>query len=218
MMQARYAPERAGHFGLASECYCHFTSPIRRYADLAAHRALRLALGQGVGPIPARYKLLAVTEQCNARERAAQAAERETARRMACLILAGREGEVFAGIIASVMDFGFFVELADMPVEGLVPLSSLQDDRYSYDPARQELAGERQGGRFCLGQSVRVRLSRVDPGRLEIDLELLPTGFRPGKTRPAQLRAKQPRAKERRERRGADKPRERGGASRRRSG
>ena len=190
MMQARYAPERSGHFGLASECYCHFTSPIRRYADLVVHRAIRLALGQGVGPIPARHKLLAVTEQCNARERAAQEAEREIARRMACLILAGREGEVFAGVIASVMDFGFFVELAGMPVEGLVPLSSLEDDWYSHDPKRQELVGAHHGRRFCLGQNVQVRLARVDPGRLEIDLELLQTGFRAGKTTPKSVRGK----------------------------
>jgi ribonuclease R len=182
MMQARYSPERAGHFGLASECYCHFTSPIRRYADLATHRALRLALGRGVGPIPARHKLLAVTEQCNARERAALEAERETARRMACLLLAGREGEVFAGIIASVVDFGFFVELADMPVEGLVPLSSLRDDWYGRDPKRQELVGVRHGRVFRLGQNVRVRLARVDPYRLEIDLDLPENGSRPQKT------------------------------------
>ncbi len=176
MMQARYAPELSGHFGLASEAYCHFTSPIRRYADLVVHRAVRLALGQAVGPVPARHKLLVITDQCNARERAAQEAERETARRMACLLLLDRETEVFEGVISGVIDFGFFVELADMPVEGMVRLTRLDDDWYAYDPDRGELSGAGTGRTFRLGDPVTVRLEHVDLGRLEIDLDLVRGG------------------------------------------
>ena len=176
MMQARYAPEPLGHFGLASEAYCHFTSPIRRYADLLVHRAMRLALGQAVGPVPARHKLLAVADQCNARERVAQEAERETARRMACLLLSGREGEVFSGVISGVIDFGFFVELGEMPVEGMIRLARLDDDWYAYDPDRVELLGAGTGRSFRLGIPVTVRLAHVDLGRLEVDLELVHGG------------------------------------------
>ena len=176
MMQARYEPEVSGHFGLASEAYCHFTSPIRRYADLVTHRAVRLAVGHPVGLVPARHKLLAITDLCNTRERAAQDAERETARRMACLLLEDRTGEVFEGVISGVMDFGIFVELADMPVEGMVRVATLDDDWYAYDPDRAELVGAGTGRSFRLGQPVTVRLERTDLGRLEIDLTLLKGG------------------------------------------
>jgi ribonuclease R len=172
MMQARYAPEVSAHFGLASACYCHFTSPIRRYADLIAHRALRHAMGQSTGIVPARYKLLAIAGQCNVRERAAREAERETARRMACLLLREREGEVLPGVISSVLDFGFFVELDDMPVEGLVKLGALADDWYVFDPDGQSLRGRAAGRVFRVGQALRVVLERVDMERLEINLRL----------------------------------------------
>lgn len=105
-------------------CYCHFTSPIRRYADLLVHRALRHALGEDQ-PVVSGGKLLAFADQCNARERAATEAEREIARRFGCLLLRDRVGEVFPGIISGVSEFGFFVELDAMPVEGMVRLENL---------------------------------------------------------------------------------------------
>ena len=172
MMQARYSPEEDGHFGLASACYCHFTSPIRRYADLVNHRALRYVLGLDTGgALPAGHKLLEVAEQCNGRERAAADAEREISRRMGCLLLQGRTGEIFEGVISGVMNFGFFVELDGMPVEGMVRVETLGLDYYVFDEERQELRGEHSGESFRLGQSVTVKLAGVHVGRLEIDLE-----------------------------------------------
>jgi ribonuclease R len=173
MMQARYQPDNEGHFGLASRTYCHFTSPIRRYADIVVHRALKYALGLFSGPLFSGGKLLALADQLNRRERAALEAEREMARRLAVLLLADRVGEHFAGVISSVNDFGFFVELAEMPVEGLVRLIDLTDDFYAYDPDRQRLLGHSTGKQFKLGQPLRVALADVHKGRLEI--HLIPT-------------------------------------------
>ncbi len=170
MMQARYSPEPGEHFGLASECYCHFTSPIRRYADLLVHRALCHALGEEQ-PVVAGGKLLAFTDQCNARERAATDAEREVARRFACLLLRDRAGEIFAGTISGITEFGFFVELETMPVEGMVRLEAMRDDWFEYDEDRQTLTGVGTGRRFQLGQRMTVRLVDVHVGRLEINLE-----------------------------------------------
>ena len=172
MMQARYSPEAGEHFGLASPCYCHFTSPIRRYADLLVHRALSFTLGATPGPILAGHKLLMAADQCNARERAATEAEREIARRLGCLLLRERTGETFTGVVSGVTEFGFFVEFDEMPVEGMVRLTTFRDDWFEYDPDRQELIGVGTGRRFRLGQAVTVRLTDVHIGRLEVNLEL----------------------------------------------
>ncbi len=183
MMQARYAPEEEGHFGLASHCYCHFTSPIRRYADLVTHRALKYALGLDAGgAIPAGQKLLAVAERCNVRERAAQDAEREIIRRFGCLLLRDRIGETFTGVISGVTRFGLFVEPAGMPLEGMVRVETLGQDYFEYDAERQELRGAVSNLAYRLGQSVKVRLAEVNPGRLEITLELLDVEKLPART------------------------------------
>ena len=184
MMQARYQPENEGHFGLASRAYCHATSPIRRYADIVVHRALKYALGLFSGPLFSGGKLLALADQLNRRERAAMETEREMARRLAVLLLVDRVGEHFDGVISSVNDFGFFVELADMPVEGLVRLMDLADDYYGYDQDRQRLLGRDTGRQFQLGQSIRVKLADVHKGRL--DIRLIPgeqAGFSPASRR-----------------------------------
>lgn len=183
MMQARYSPDAGEHFGLASPCYCHFTSPIRRYADLLVHRALRHALGEDQ-PVVSGGKLLAFADQCNARERAATEAEREIARRFGCLLLRDRVGEVFPGIISGVSEFGFFVELDAMPVEGMVRLETIRDDWFEYDPDRQELIGVGTGRRFRLGQRTTVRLADVHVGRLEINLEPMETTGTEKRSRP----------------------------------
>ncbi len=177
MPQARYQPDNEGHFGLGSTSYCHFTSPIRRYADIIVHRALKSALGLHKGNGLAHHKLIRTGDQLNRRERAAMEAEREIARRLACLLLSQRVGESFSGTICSVNDFGLFVELEAMPVEGFIRVADLGDDYFEYDPERQELIGIRTGRRYHLGQHLQVRLMEVHSGRLEIRFAL--SGVRP---------------------------------------
>ncbi|WP_165066551.1 VacB/RNase II family 3'-5' exoribonuclease [Desulfovibrio sp. ZJ200] len=186
MPQARYQPENEGHFGLASEAYCHFTSPIRRYADLLTHRALKASLGLALSPLPAGQKLLRIGDRLNRRERAAMDCERELARRLGCLALQGREGERFFGVISGVTDFGLFVELSAMPVEGMIRVEDLGEDWYEYDARQQCLLGRNSGVIWRLGQSLEVILEDVRPGRLEIrfmPLEL-PRGARKKGRRP----------------------------------
>lgn len=184
MPQARYQPDNEGHFGLASKAYCHFTSPIRRYADMVVHRALKHALGLNPGPIPSEHALTMLGDALNRRERSAMEAEREMARRLGVLVLRDRVGERFGGTIAGVSDFGLFIELDAMPVEGMVRVADLGDDYYEYDPERQELIGLHTAMRFVLGQRVLTRLTEVNVGRLEITLTLLegPEGWVAGKT------------------------------------
>lgn len=169
--QARYQPENEGHFGLALTHYCHATSPIRRYADVLVHRALKRKLGMDSAEIPAGKRLYIIADQLNRRERAAMETEREMARRLAVLALRGREGSMFTGCISGVSDAGVFVELDGMPIEGHIPMRALGKDYFFLDTTRQELTGERSGLRWCLGQRLKLRLRLVDPVRLDILLE-----------------------------------------------
>lgn len=173
MMQARYSPVKEIHFGLSSEAYSHFTSPIRRYADLVTHRALKFALGLDVGgAIPTGQKVFEVAEHCNAHEKTAQDAEREIARRLGCLLLQDRVGEEFHGIVSGVTNFGLFVELDGLPMEGMIKVETLGNDYYEYNPDRQELRGKSTGEAWRLGQALEVRLVEVNVGRLEVTLAL----------------------------------------------
>jgi len=170
MMQARYAPDNAGHFGLASACYCHFTSPIRRYADLQVHRALKRALSLPGGADLPPKRLRDLGNDLSGRERVAMEAEREIMKRVSVLFLRDKVGREFTGVISGMADFGFWVELSEVMAEGLVRLSLLADDYYTFLPERQMLLGERTGRVFRLGQSVRVLLQEVNLGRLEVNL------------------------------------------------
>ncbi|OPL08287.1 MAG: hypothetical protein AVO33_01040 [delta proteobacterium ML8_F1] len=174
-MQAKYSPENIGHFGLASTCYTHFTSPIRRYADLEVHRALKTAL-LGQGPKMSSKKLTSLGDHLSRQERRAMAAEREMLKRVTIMFLLDRVGEEFSGVIASLADFGFWVELTDLHADGLVRLSSLSDDYYAFFPERQELVGRQRGRVFRMGQKVWVVLTNVSLSRLEINLALKDQG------------------------------------------
>ncbi|WP_291320486.1 ribonuclease R [Desulfonatronospira sp.] len=172
MMQAKYSPVNEGHFGLASRCYCHFTSPIRRYADLVVHRALKRELGMAV-QFKARMKSLKKTgESLSSLERKAVDAEREILKRATIISLKDKTGQSFSGIVASITDFGFWVELTDIMAEGMVRLSSLSDDYYVFRQEKQDLLGRRTGKRFYLGQKMQVVLQSVSLERLEVDLVL----------------------------------------------
>ena len=189
MSQARYQADNDGHFGLASTCYCHFTSPIRRYADIIVHRALKFALNLSTEPIFANHKLLALGDSLNQTERASMEAEREMARRLAVLMLQGHEGRIYEGIISGIAEFGIFVELDIMPVEGLVHIGSLGRDFFDYNADKQELIGNLTGIRYALGQRVSVQVKDVNLGRLEITLELL-SAEKLERAKPSRQRAK----------------------------
>ena len=163
--QAVYSPENVGHFGLALRRYCHFTSPIRRYADLLVHRALITAHGYGEdGLTPeAGAGFVSVGEHISATERRAAAAERDAIDRYVAAFLAERVGEVFVGGITGVTRFGLFVSLQDSGGSGIVPISSLPSDYYDHDERRHCLVGRRWGRVYSLGETVAVRLVEASP-------------------------------------------------------
>ncbi len=174
-MQAIYSPENIGHFGLNLDRYAHFTSPIRRYADLIVHRALISALGLGddglSGEDVARLKETA--EHITLAERRAMAAERDATDRYVAAYLEDKTGADFTGRITGVTRFGLFVRLAETGADGLVPVSSLGDDYFIHDEASHALVGERTGVRWRLGRSVEVRLKEATPITGGLILEML---------------------------------------------
>jgi ribonuclease R len=166
MMKARYSPHNLGHFGLASDGYAHFTSPIRRYADLVVHRLLKKALrGESIDYERTVSYLEMVGEHLSLQEELAEDVEREAIDRLKVRLMRAHIGEDFEGIITGVVSFGFFVELKDYLVEGLVSVSSLEEDEYIYDEKAHRLVGYRTGKVYRLGDKVRVKLVSVDEER-----------------------------------------------------
>jgi ribonuclease R len=163
--QAVYSPDNLGHFGLNLGKYAHFTSPIRRYADLTVHRALIKALGFGKdGQTPEEQAVLDdIAEEITAAERRSMAAERDATARYIASFLADRVGSTFEGKVTGVTRFGLFVKLRETQADGLVPVSTLGDQRWIHDEASHALVGERTGERYLLGQSVEVRLEEATP-------------------------------------------------------
>ncbi|MGR9116302.1 MAG: ribonuclease R [Gammaproteobacteria bacterium] len=185
MSQAVYSPDLKGHFGLALEAYAHFTSPIRRYPDLLVHRAIRHCL-QGKSPESFFYGLsdmVTLGEHCSANERRADEATRDVVSWLKCEYMKNKVGEEFKGIISAVTSFGFFVELTDIYVEGLVHISNLAQDYFHFDPTSHQLLGERSGVRYRLGDSVSVEVVRVDLDEKKIDFELVKKAAKAKRTR-----------------------------------
>ncbi len=174
MEKARYDMSDSGHYGLALEGYCHFTSPIRRYADLLNHRIVKRCLVRKAKRVPAELeaKLPAASELCTEREIRADQAERDAIKIKALRYMEPHLGEVFEGIIVGVVNSGLFVELSENWVEGMVSRDSLRDDTYYLDEDGYSLVGERKGRRYSLGQSVRVQVARVEPLARVMDLVL----------------------------------------------
>ena len=162
--QAVYSPDNLGHFGLALRRYAHFTSPIRRYADLLVHRALISALGLGTGglPVGAEATLASIGEHISMTERRADAAERDAEDRFIAAYLASRVGASFSGRISGVTRFGLFVTLDETGADGLVPISTLPSDYYVHEEARHRLVGRDSGRGYVLGEAVEVRLAEAD--------------------------------------------------------
>ena len=186
LSQAVYKPDNGGHFGLNYEAYAHFTSPIRRYPDLLAHRAIkRLATSMGSTPRKlAKEKsralypytmadLVAAGEHCSMTERRADDATRDVNLWLKCEYLRHHIGDEFAGVVASVTRFGMFVELSDIYMEGLVHISALPSDYYHFDQASQRLVGEHTRKTYQLGDAVLVQVARVDLDDRKIDLEIV---------------------------------------------
>ncbi|WP_456383144.1 ribonuclease R [Persephonella sp.] len=170
MKQAKYTIENIGHFGLASDCYTHFTSPIRRYADINVHRMLKKAIKgkftkKDFQTLPA--KLDEIAKQCSKMERVADDAERDALDILKLRILSNHVGEVFEGIITGVVSFGMFVELSRYLIEGLVPITSLPG-HFRYDELNQKLVSDTKT--FRLGDRVKVRIEKVDEDLKKLDL------------------------------------------------
>jgi len=181
MKQARYAAENSGHFGLASACYTHFTSPIRRYPDLIVHRLLRLALDRKANTLDKKGQrelerisstLSEVAEHTSTRERVAMEAERDIVELKKLQFMQEKIGQEFDGFIAGVTGFGCFVELSEVFVEGLVHLSTLSDDLYSFDEKNHALVGRRSGRTLRIGDPARVRVVAVNPQARRIEFVL----------------------------------------------
>ncbi|MFN0122514.1 MAG: ribonuclease R [Blastocatellia bacterium] len=193
LQRARYDAQNAGHFGLAAPVYTHFTSPIRRYPDLIVHRVLRALLRKApeLGdsdiiraadkdkspvkaptPIPLP-ELTGIALESSERERAADDAEHELEDWRKAMFMAERVGEEFSGQIVNVREFGFFVELDNLFIEGLVSVSSLLDDFYEYDSRTHALTGRHRRRVFRLGDRVRIRVDRVNTDRHLVDFAVL---------------------------------------------
>ncbi len=174
LTHAEYTPDNIGHFGLALDSYAHFTSPIRRYPDLLVHRGIRHIIRGGK---PGRYdydrqamiRLGAIT---SAHERRAEEATRDVEAWLKCQYMVDRQGEVYDGVVTGVTNFGLFVQLKELMVDGLVHVTSLPNDYYHYDAGRQQMVGERTGRTFALGEALRVRVQRVDMETRRIDFRL----------------------------------------------
>jgi len=173
LSQAVYTPENLGHFGLAVEGYSHFTSPIRRYPDLLLHRGLRAQFKPGGAPAHSHDELVAWGEHCSMTERRADEATRDAVDWLKCEYMRDRVGDEFDGVISSVTSFGLFVMLKQVYVEGLVHVTSLQNDYYHYDQSKHRLVGERSGKAYRLSDSVRVKIMRVNLDEKKLDFELV---------------------------------------------
>ncbi|WP_034911728.1 MULTISPECIES: ribonuclease R [Erwinia] len=196
MKQAVYDPENRGHFGLALASYAHFTSPIRRYPDLLLHRAIKYLLAKENGTLKGEttpgggwhydlQQMLQLGQHCSLTERRADEATRDVADWLKCDFMQDQVGETFSGVISSVTGFGFFVRLTDLFIDGLVHVSTLDNDYYRFDAVGQRLVGESGGKSWRLGDAVEVRVEAVHMEERKIDFALISGGRRPrseGKT------------------------------------
>ena len=175
LAQAVYTPENVGHFGLALPFYAHFTSPIRRYPDLLVHRAIRHVL-RGGNERNFSYSVSHMDQlgsHCSMTERRADEATRDALDRLKAEYMRDKQGEEFDGLVTGVTNFGLFVQIKDLYVEGLIHVTSLPNDYYDHDPVGHRLVGERSGRVFRLTDPVRVKVAAVNVDERKIDFELV---------------------------------------------
>ncbi len=196
MKQAVYDPENRGHFGLALASYAHFTSPIRRYPDLLLHRAIKYLLAKNAGELQANstptggyhydlQQMLQLGQHCSMTERRADEATRDVADWLKCDFMQDQVGNTFSGVISSVTGFGFFVRLNDLFIDGLVHVSTLDNDYYRFDAVGQRLIGESGAHTYRLGDIVEIRVDAVHMDERKIDFALISSKRQPrgaGKT------------------------------------
>jgi len=192
LTHAEYTPKNIGHFGLALDAYAHFTSPIRRYPDLLVHRAIRHIVRGGK---PGKYEyddksMERLGSVCSEHERRAEDATREVEAWLKCQYMQDKIGEQYAGVVTGVTNFGLFVLLDALQIDGLVHVSSLNSDYYHYDAASQSLVGERSGTRYRLGDQIEIVVSRVDLDTRKIDFQLATGSDNKSERRPGKRGAK----------------------------
>lgn len=216
MQQAKYYPESLGHFGLSTEYYTHFTSPIRRYPDLIVHRLIRTYLIEGRLDQATKEKWNAVlpdiAEHSSNMERRAVEAERETDELKKAEYMEDKVGVEYDGIISSVTNFGMFVELPNT-IEGLVHVSYMTDDYYRYDERHLAMIGERTGNVFRIGDEITVRVIKVNKDERSIDFEIVGMKGTPRRERPAQPKIFKTGSSEKKQRHGKEEESKRGGRS-----
>ncbi|HEY2882509.1 MAG TPA: ribonuclease R [Pirellulales bacterium] len=194
LQRAIYSPIDEGHFALASKCYCHFTSPIRRYPDLTIHRLVEALIAKRK-PHNDVAELVNQGEHCSEREQRAEGAERELTKLKLLIYMSSRIGEQLDGVVTGVEEFGLFVQGTRLPAEGLVHVTTLADDFYRFDRRSHTLTGNRTGNAFRLGDLVKVEVVRVDIDRRELDFRIVQkTGRRPPPPKPSKGGAKHLRA------------------------
>jgi ribonuclease R len=185
MQRAIYSPEEEGHYALASDCYCHFTSPIRRYPDLTVHRLID-TINRGKKPEQRMDETLVLGDHCSEREQRATNAERELKKMKLLMYLSDKIGMELDGVITGVENFGMFITGLEIPAEGFVHISALTDDYYRYDRAGHVIAGFRSGNSYRLGDTVRVAVATVNVDTREMDYRLIgrAAGGKKGRVKP----------------------------------